>query len=158
MKKLLVFCVVLGLVGSAPAAHSDQRFDPDPGFDNQTIEGTFAFSAHGVVGQTTGPIPAGTPVVTVGIITFDEDGTCVSSADTKVGAFPAIPPDPSDACTFHVNPDGTGTFQVTHAESPFSPVVLAFAIVDKNEFLVITTDELVISGVAKRQRNGDEDD
>ena len=152
MKKLLVFCMVLGLVGSAPAAHRDQ------GFDNETIEGTFAFSAHGVVGQTTGPIPAGTPVVTVGIITFDEDGTCVSRATTKVGAFQAILPNTSTACTFHVNPDGTGTFQVTNAGSPFSPVVLAFAIVDKNEFLVIMTDELVISGVAKRQRKGDKDD
>ena len=151
MKKLLVFCVVLGLVGSA-RRHRDQEFD------NETIEGTFAFSAHGVVGQTTGPIPTGTPVVSVGIITFDEDGTCVSRATTKAGAFPATPPDPSTACTFHVNPDGTGTFQVTTAGSPFSPVVLAFAIVDKNEFLVITTDELVISGVAKRQRKRDKDD
>jgi hypothetical protein len=35
--------------------------------------------------------------------------------------------------------------------SPFSPVQVAFAIVDKREFLVITTDELVLSGVAKRQ-------
>jgi hypothetical protein len=151
MKKLSVVLAILGMFGGVPAVNGDQ------GFDTKTIEGTFAFSAHGVVGTNTAiPFPpftivAGTPVVTVGVITFNEDGTCVSTATTKVGGFSAIPPNPSAACTFSVNPEGTGTIRVTNVGSPFSPVELAFAIVDRREFLVITTDELVLSGVAKRQ-------
>jgi hypothetical protein len=146
MKKLFVVLTVVGLFVSALAANGGV------GFDSKTLKGTFAFSAHGVVGQVTLGIPAGTPVVTVGIITFHQDGTCVSTATTKVGAFPAIPPNPSAACTFTVNADGSGTFQVTNVGSPFSPVDLAFSIVDRNEFLVITTDELVLSGRAMRQK------
>jgi len=149
MKKLLVFFAVLGMLGSMPGAQSAQ------GFDNETIEGTFAFSAHGVVDTAvvvtqTFTIPAGTSVVTTGIITFNEDGTCVSTATTNVGGF-TIPPSPSASCTFSVNPDGTGTLQVINTGSPFAPVNLAFSIVDQDEFLVITTDELGLSGVAKRQ-------
>ena len=96
-------------------------------------------------------IVADTPVVTVGVITFNEDGTCVSAATTKAGDVSVIPPHPSSACTFSVNPDGTGKISVTKTGSPFSPVELAFAIVNADELLLITTDELVLSGVAKRQ-------
>jgi hypothetical protein len=150
MKKLVVAFAVLGMFGGAPAVNGE-------GFGNGTLEGTFAFSAHGVVGTniaipfSPSIIVADTPVVTVGVITFNEDGTCVSAATTKAGDVSVIPPHPSSACTFSVNPDGTGKISVTKTGSPFSPVELAFAIVNADELLLITTDELVLSGVAKRQ-------
>lgn len=151
MTKLLSTLVVLGAFALAPGAHGDQ------GFGNETVEGTFVFSAQGALGATTAGIPAGTPVVVLGVIEFFDDGTCQALVTINVGGSTFVRM-PSDACTFEVGPDGIGTLEVVNIGAPFSPAELKLIIVDENELLVITTDELVLNGVAKRQRAENHDD
>ncbi len=61
----------------------------------------------------------------------------------------------STACTYNVNPDGTGNLTVVMGPPFGGTVPIAFVIVDKgNEILFIRTDPgVVVSGVAKRQQS-----
>jgi hypothetical protein len=61
----------------------------------------------------------------------------------------------SDRCTFSVHADGSGTLTSTFVPGPgavsFPPLELFFVIVNDDEILAIRTDQVVASGVLRRQ-------
>ena len=127
-------------------------------FTIESMEGTWGFSASGTILPPA--LPADTPAVAVGIMTFYDNGECVITDQLNIGGS-AIPPASfrtSSLCSFSVNPNGTGTISVLFPGDIF-PTPLSFVIVnDEEEFRFIRTDAGVASGVAKRQGNDDGDD
>ena len=115
----------------------------DNGFTERSLEDNWGFSAHGVHLED----DKETPVVVVGLFSFDGKGECSHSFTGNLGGetFAGT----AEECTYEVNPDGTGTITFSaQGEERVHPFVL----VDKaNEFHFIERGSEVISGVAKRQ-------
>lgn len=114
-------------------------------FTAESIRGQWGFSAHGTIVPPAAPSPV--PAVAMGIMTFNRDGSCSISDTINIGGFSASRT--SVACTFSVNPDGTGMLEASFVGDP-GPTPLAFVIADhKSEIRFIRTDLGVASGVAK---------
>ena len=137
----LFFLLVFGLVSLVPSTQADDYFT------DESLEGVWGFSAAGTIVPPA--VPAATPAVAVGTMTFDGHGGC-SIADTiNIGGISASRT--STTCTYTVHADGTGSLSVVFPGDP-GPTPLAFVIVnDADEMRFIRTDLGVASGVAKRQ-------
>lgn len=119
-------------------------------FTNESIEGTYGFSASGSLinfglAKITGPI------VIVGIINFDGDGG--GSLKATVNTVPPLGNFSFTATsfTYQLNPDGTGTNTITVPS--IGVVHLSIVIVNNGkEILFIRTDTGAIEcGIAKKQ-------
>jgi hypothetical protein len=93
----------------------------------------------------------------VGLNSFDGAGGCRITARLNQGGV--VNPLTTATCSYTVNPDGTGTIDVTFNELPV-PFRSDFVIVDQaKELLFVLSDEFshstVASGVAKRQTSND---
>lgn len=114
-------------------------------FGQESVRGQWGFSAHGTIVPPAAPTPM--PAAAVGIMTFGRDGSCSISDTININGFSSSRT--SFACTFTVNPDGTGAVEASFAGDP-GPTPLTFVIADhKKEIRFIRTDLGVASGVAK---------
>jgi hypothetical protein len=142
----LAICILLGLalllVGLANFTTITQAYN---GYSVHRLHGAYGFSSTATVLPPF--VPASTPAVVVGILTFDGSGGCTVSETINVGgtSFLQIP----TACSYTVSPDGSGTLS---AQTPSGVTPLALVIVDSGkEILFIRTDAAIAGGVAKRQ-------
>ena len=142
LKWALFFLIVLGSCSLIPPvlAHS--------GFTSKSIRGTWAFSATGMLPTPSSPP---TPFALVGLLTFERNDQCAMTFTINAGgqSWDSF----SDTCTFRVNTDGSGTLKATlvPGQVAFPPVELFFVIVNDDEMLAIRTDNVVASGVLRRQ-------
>jgi hypothetical protein len=108
-----------------------------------SLEGSWGFSAHGVRLEGNQQ----TFVVEVGLFSFDGNGGCTHSFTGNSGgeAFAGT----AEACTYTVNPNGTGTitFNFGGEERTRAFVLVAEA----SEFHFIEQGPAVLSGVAELQ-------
>ena len=106
-------------------------------FTNKSIEGTWGFSGSGTT--------SGTPGVAVGLTTFDGNGGCSVKQDFNTPS--GLQTFTSIACTYKVNPDGTGTATATFPP-PVVSSTISFVIVNKeSEILAITKDPGVLASL-----------
>ena len=121
-------------------------------YDNESTQGDWGFSASGTILPPA--LPAATPAVAVGTISFDGLGECSFKDTINIGGT-LVASRSSMACTYEVDTDGTGTILVTFPGDP-GPTPLSFVIVSgRKEIRFIRTDLGVASGVAKRQDDDD---
>ncbi len=125
-----------------PGAQADKQFT------NESIEGTWGYSASG-------NITAVGPAVAVGLAVIDGKGGCSLKETFTIGSSTGAVMHTSTACTYDVNPDGTGNLTVVFGPPFGGTVPVALVIVNKgNEIFFIRTDPgVVVSGVAKRQKS-----
>ena len=134
---------ILASIGIGP------RWAESKTFNERSLRGTWGFSASGTVG--------GQPATAVGLLTFDGQGGCETSA--RLNANGVVIALTSTNCSYTVNADGTGTINSTFAVGSF---VTDLVIVEPNkEFHFIISDTVgapggtVAGGVAKRQQAAD---
>ena len=142
LKWALLFLIVFGSCSLIPSVFAH------PSFTSKSIRGTWAFSAMGML-PTSGSPP--TPFALVGLLTFERNDQCSMMFTINAGgqSWDSF----SDECTFRVNTDGSGTLTATLVPGrvAFPPVELFFVIVNDDEMLAIRTDNVVASGVLRRQ-------
>jgi hypothetical protein len=128
------------------------------GFTEKSLQGTYGFSAEGVIVPPLAPEDTTIPAVVVGIMTFDGEGGCSISDTANLGGESSSNTTDAEggSCTYTVNSDGTGTIEAVLLPNP-GDTPLSFVIINKREFRFIRTDPGVAVGVAERQR-GDDDD
>jgi hypothetical protein len=140
----LFFLIVLGLCSLIPPVLAQS------GFTGERIQGTWAFSATGMLPTSSTP-PTPTPFALVGLLTFERNDQCSMTFTINAGgqSWDSV----SDTSTFRVNPDGSGALEATFVpgQVPFPPLALFFVIVNDDEILAIRTDNVVASGVLRRQ-------
>lgn len=121
-----------------PVAHAEQ------GFTKERIQGTWAFLATGMRSPDQ-------PFALASLLAFEEADRCFMAFTINAGgtSWDSI----SDICTFSMNADGTGSLRAEFVPGavPFPPISLFFVIVSHKEILVIRTDEVVASGILRRQ-------
>ncbi len=140
---------IITLAASISASADDN--EDGLAFTDETIAGSWGFSASGTIVPPAFPAP--TPAVAVGIIDFDGAGFCVISDTINIGGQSLSRV--SDTCEYGVNPDGTGSLTAEFPGDP-GPVPLSFVLVDDaNAFRFIRADLGVASGGAERQIQGD---
>jgi hypothetical protein len=120
-------------------------------FTSESIRGTWAFSATGTFPPSTDAPAPTTPFALVGLLTFERNDQCAMTFTINAGeqSWDSF----SDTCTFRVNTDSSGTLKATlvPGQVAFPPVELFFVIVNDDEMLAIRTDNVVASGVLRRQ-------
>jgi hypothetical protein len=91
------------------------------------------------------------PFALVGLLTFERDHQCAMTFTINAGGHSWS--SSSETCTFDVHPDGSGTLEADFVpgDVPFPPLALAFVIVNDDEILAIRSDDVVASGVLRRQ-------
>ena len=116
-------------------------------YDLRSLHRPYGFSASGTILPPA--LPAPTPAVAVGVMTFDGDGNCTIADTINIGGTVAVRG--ATPGTYTVEPDGTGTILVTFPGDP-GPTPLSFVIVENGrELRFVRTDLGVAEGVAKRQ-------
>ena len=154
IKRRTVILLVLGLASIFVLGTSILHVSAKKQFTNESIEGTYGFSASGNL-INFGPAKLTGPFNSVGLDTFDGHGGCTvtSFAANLPPPVGPVPETTSTACTYKVNPNGTGTKTFTF---PNSVNHISFVIVNNGkEILEIQTDTgAIISGIAKRQEKG----
>ncbi len=135
-----------GLLAAALAAGAPQTL-AKKGFGDDSIEGTWGFSALGTLVPPA--VPAQTPAAAVGLMVFDGEGGCIIDDTINIGgaSFSRV----SSSCVYAVDANGTGAIEATFPGDP-GPTPLSFVVVsDATEIRFIRTDLGVASGVARLQ-------
>ncbi|HLB71897.1 MAG: hypothetical protein OIN88_00060 [Candidatus Methanoperedens sp.] len=115
-------------------------------FTNKSIEGTWGFSGSGTI------IGVG-PAVAVGLSTFDGNGGCSLKEDFNSPS--GLETLTSVACTYKVNPDGTGTSTATF-RPPLASSTISFVILNEgSEIQAITIDPGVIASLVFKRQSED---
>jgi hypothetical protein len=103
----------------------------EPSFSNQSLRGAYGQIASGTL--------AGDPAISVARFTFHGDGTCSLVTRINIAAAGSTGSIVATACTYAVQPDGTGTLTVVLPE--LGTFNLALVIVDnQKEVHLITLD------------------
>ena len=138
----LFFLIVLGPFSLMPPVLAEH------GFTKKSIQGTWAFSATGMLPSPDAPDK---PFALAGLLTFGRDDQCALAFTINAGgtSWDSI----STTCTFSVQADGTGVLNAAFepGQVSFPPLALFFVIVNDDEILAIRTDEVVASGMLRRQ-------
>lgn len=123
-------------------------------FDNEDLEDGWVLSGSGTITAEGLPFPVGTPLWTVGLVTFDGEGGCTAIDQLNIGGtiFPA--PDSfrttegDGSCTYTVNPDGTGFLASTFGPSQPLPgtIEITFVLINDEVLRFITTNTPGFSG------------
>ena len=141
LRILFLSVLLIGQASIVPGAHAGSEFT------DESIEGVWGFSAAGTIVPPA--LPAATPAVAVGTMTFDGDQGCSISDTINIGGN--VMYRTSAQCTYAVNADGTGSISAFFAGDP-GPTPLDFVIVnDEEELRFIRSDLGIASGVAKLQ-------
>ncbi len=128
-----VMTLVLTAMGLLTVGVPGVAADGNDSFNNHSLQGAYGFIANGTLG--------GNAAIAVGRYIFNGDGTCTQSQTVNVsGVTPGgIGPIVATACSYAVQPDGTGT--ITLIVPGFGTFNLALVIVDnKKELQLITLD------------------
>jgi hypothetical protein len=119
--------------------------DDDESFSNRSLRGAYGFIASGTLNDNA--------ALAVGRYTFHGNGTCALTLTVNVNnvTLGGVGPIVATACTYAVQPDGTGTISV---DVPgFGPFTFAFVIVDnKKELHLITLDPGVSATVLVKKQ------
>jgi hypothetical protein len=129
-------------------------------FDDKFLRGTWTLFVRGYVVQGASEFP-GTDLVAVATVTFDGRGGCESKDQIVVGG--QFVPSRSEfrsteeggSCTYGVQADGTGFFDVTFPQSPVTNVT--FVVVDRDRLKFIANNEglgIFGGGDMERQLSG----
>jgi hypothetical protein len=102
------------LTGSRPGAAAA------PPFTDRSLHGAYGFSSSGTL--------FGDPGIAVGRATFDGDGSCTLTITVNIAAAGGTGPVSATACTYGIQPDGTGTLTV--AIPTLGTFTLAVVLVD----------------------------
>lgn len=120
-------CVILlGLAGlwlltvSRPGTEA-----AEPSFSNQSLHGAYGFISTGTL--------FGDPGIAVGRTTFNGQGLCTLVIRVNIAATGGTEPIDATACTYDVQPDGTGTLTV--AIPGLGTFTIAFVLVDHGQEL-----------------------
>jgi hypothetical protein len=143
LRRLVLCLLILGSLGLIPPVLAE------PGFTNKSIRGTWVLSATGRFASSGS---ADAPFALVGLATFERGSQCALTLSINAGGTNWSAS--ATTCTFSVQEDGTGTLQATFANThpvPFPPLALFFVIVNDDEILAIRTDDVVASGMFRRQ-------
>jgi len=141
LRFVMLSVFLIGQASVVASAHADSEFSAE------SIEGVWGFSAAGTIVPPA--VPAATPAVAVGTMTFDGDELCSISDTINIGG--QVMSRTSMECTYIVNADGRGSILAEFPGDP-GPTPLDFVIVnDEEELRFIRSDLGVASGVAKRQ-------
>ena len=97
----------------------------EPVFSNQSLRGAYGFTSSGTL--------FGDPGIAVGRITFDGQGLCTLVIRVNIAATGGTEPIDATACTYRVQPDGTGTLTV--AIPGLGTFTIAFVLVDHGKEL-----------------------
>ena len=92
----------------------------EPSFSNASLHGAYGFSSSGTL--------FGDPGIAVGRTTFDGQGLCTLVIRFNIAATGGTEPIDATACTYGVQPDGTGTLTV--AIPGLGTFTIAFVLVD----------------------------
>ena len=105
-----------GIVGATADAQS---------FSNPSLHGAYGFISTGTL--------FGDPGIAVGRTTFNGQGLCTLVIRVNIAAAGGTEPIDATACTYDVQPDGTGTLTV--AIPGLSTFTIAFVLVDHGQEL-----------------------
>jgi hypothetical protein len=97
----------------------------EPVFSNQSLRGAYGFTSSGTL--------FGDPGIAVGRTTFDGQGLCTLVIRFNIAATGGTEPIDATACTYGVQPDGTGTLTV--AIPGLGTFTIAFVLVDHGKEL-----------------------
>jgi hypothetical protein len=97
----------------------------EPSFSNASLHGAYGFSSSGTL--------FGDPGIAVGRTTFDGQGLCTLVIRFNIAATGGTEPIDATACTYGVQPDGTGTLTV--AIPGLGTFTIAFVLVDHGKEL-----------------------
>jgi len=111
-----LWLLTVGMPGTAAA---------EPLFSNQSLHGAYGFSSTGTL--------FGDPGIAVGRTTFDGQGLCTLVIRFNIAATGGTEPIDATACTYGVQPDGTGTLTV--AIPGLGTFTIAFVLVDHGKEL-----------------------
>ncbi len=142
MKRIFALSVIVLLV--VVTSHGSAEAD---GFDNESLEDTYGFSASGDI---VAPNPLAGPATAAGLVTFDGAGGCTVS-DTVNVAVLGVVARTTVSCTYSVAADGSGTITPTFGP-PFGTTPSAFVIVDDGDGFrfIRTTATVRVSGVGQK--------
>jgi hypothetical protein len=99
--------------------------DDDESFSNRSLRGAYGFISSGTL--------FGDPGIAVGRTTFDGQGLCTLVIRFNIAATGGTEPIDATACTYGVQPDGTGTLTV--AIPGLGTFTIAFVLVDHGKEL-----------------------
>ena len=145
-----IFMALIMLAGLLASVGTSQAVG---NFTQRSIKGIYGLSGSGTLEDGT------VQAAIVGLNSFDGAGGCrITARLNRKGVVSQLT---SATCSYTVNPDGTGTIDVTFTELPI-PFKSDFVIVDQaKELQFVLSDEFfhstVASGVAKRQTSGERD-
>jgi CspA family cold shock protein len=153
LKRSLLYLLALGVIGSLvlglASSVSNVQAGIVPDSSIASLEGTWGFSAQGTFVSPAGS--TATPLVTVGLMTFNGNNQCSISETLNLGG--ANYTRASTRCAYLANANGTGTLEA-HFSTPTNDrnLSLSFVYIDsEDEIGFIRTDAGVVSGIAHRQ-------
>ncbi len=135
----------------APAStEADEEDDDDRRrFTERSIKGAWGWTGAGTF---ISPVDGeALPSVGLGTTVFDGVGGCTVTSTVNI-AGTIVGPVESDACTYSVNADGTGTSTAMFTDPPLAgEAEVSFVVVDKRrEIRFIQHNEFVVTFIAKR--------
>jgi hypothetical protein len=136
---LLGLAVLWLLTGGVPGVTADD----DESFSNRSLRGAYGDIASGTL--------AGDAAIAVARVTFHGDGTCDLVARVNIAAAGSSGPIVATACTYAVQPDGTGTFTTELPGLGTFHTALVIADNQKEVYMITTDPGVSITARLKKQ-------
>ncbi len=135
---ILAFMGLWLLTGGMADATADA-----PSFSNRSLHGAYGDIASGTL--------AGDAAIAVARVTFHGDGTCNLVARVNIAAAGSPGPIVATACTYDVQPDGTGTLTVELPGLGTFHTALVIVNHGKEVYLITTDPGVSVTVVLKKQ-------
>jgi hypothetical protein len=126
------------LTGGMVGASADEQ-----SFSNRSLHGAYGEIASGTI--------AGESAISVARFTFHGDGTCDLVARVNIAAAGSPGPIVATACTYAVQPDGTGTFTTELPGLGTFHTALVIADNEKEVYMITTDPGVSITARLKKQ-------
>jgi hypothetical protein len=132
---------------------------------DKTIRGTWALAVSGFTDGTgtdsTGAlVPAGVPLYAIATVTFDGKGGCSSKDQIVLGGtyipsrFGFRSTDPGGSCTYQVNADGTGYFDVEFPGAGTTTVTFVLSDKESLRFIAQNSTLGIFGGGEMKRQDG----
>jgi len=121
-----------------------------PRFSERSLAGTWSYVGNsGLLVPPAAPEP--TPASTVGMFSFDGQGGC--SAHGQVNVLGVTVETETLACSYSVQPDGTGVAEATFTNAPVTdPFPFSFVIADAGRELYLMNTQYVVGTLIAKRR------
>jgi CspA family cold shock protein len=153
LKRSLLYLLALGVIGSLvlglASSVSNVQAGIVPDSSIASLNGTWGFSAQGTFVSSAGS--TATPLVTVGLMTFNGNTQCAISETLNLGGTKYTRD--STRCSYLANENGTGTLEARFS-TPANDrkLLLSFVYIDSEDAIrFIRTDSGIVNGIAHRQ-------